>query len=471
MPATTSTTRPHVPPPAYDPHLVAKAIVFAAEHQRREITVGFGGWVIGAMGKVAPRLTDKAMEWTGYRLADHGPARAAADARQPLSGPRRMATSIRPCPASRARRACCSRRRCTPSSRRPSWQASAPASRRLFVATADGALGAAPAAQAPRRVAALPAHRARAAGNGHDKRVIGPGHAEPAQSPTRAVRSPGTEDLAAAGPPSRARPAAAADAGRRCRIAASSKSARSARQPVHVSARCASLCRMNAIRTPRRHPCSSRRRHRRRPGQGHARSRSPCRRWPTRTIRRCRRRSCSAARATPAPICRSRSIGSYARGCVAGAAAIPVDGENWQVMRLSRNRNWGHPQLIGFLQRFATRLPEINGWPGLLVGDISQPRGGPMLTGHASHQIGLDADIWLTPMPQPPPVAGRAGGDVGHQHGARATGSTSIPPLWTPQHTALIRAAATERERRAHLRQPGDQEGALPRGRRGPRAG
>ena len=41
----------------------------------------------------------------------------------------------------------------------------------------------------------------------------------------------------------------------------------------------------------------------------------------------------------------------------------------------------------------------IDGWNGLLVGDISQPRGGPMLTGHASHQIGLDADIWLTPMP------------------------------------------------------------------------
>lgn len=55
-----------VPPPAYDPHLVAKAIVFAAENQRRELTIGFGGWVIGAMGKVAPRLMDKAMEWTGY---------------------------------------------------------------------------------------------------------------------------------------------------------------------------------------------------------------------------------------------------------------------------------------------------------------------------------------------------------------------------------------------------------------------
>ncbi|SCY34788.1 SDR family oxidoreductase [Microvirga guangxiensis] len=62
-----------VPPPAYDPHLVAKAIVFAAENHRRELTIGFGGWVIGAMGKVAPRMLDKAMEWTGYgsQTTDH----------------------------------------------------------------------------------------------------------------------------------------------------------------------------------------------------------------------------------------------------------------------------------------------------------------------------------------------------------------------------------------------------------------
>lgn len=54
------------PPPVYDPHLVARAIVFAAENQKRELTVGFGGWVIGALGTIAPRLTDKAMELTGY---------------------------------------------------------------------------------------------------------------------------------------------------------------------------------------------------------------------------------------------------------------------------------------------------------------------------------------------------------------------------------------------------------------------
>jgi len=101
---------------------------------------------------------------------------------------------------------------------------------------------------------------------------------------------------------------------------------------------------------------------------------------------------------TPAPLA-ARAIGFYARGCLAGARPLAVDGPAWQAMRLSRNRNWGHPALIAWLERFAKEAKASDGWPGLLVGDISQPRGGPMLTGHASHQVGLDADIWLTPMP------------------------------------------------------------------------
>ncbi len=105
------------------------------------------------------------------------------------------------------------------------------------------------------------------------------------------------------------------------------------------------------------------------------------------------------AQKTPALSMAARSFGTYARGCLAGAQALPVDGPAWQVMRLSRNRNWGHPKLIALLERLAGDARENDGWNGLLVGDISQPRGGPMLTGHASHQIGLDADVWLTQMP------------------------------------------------------------------------
>lgn len=101
---------------------------------------------------------------------------------------------------------------------------------------------------------------------------------------------------------------------------------------------------------------------------------------------------------TPADLA-ARAIGTYARGCLSGAVAIPVNGPSWQVMRLTRNRNWGHPALISLLEDLGNKAKAAGEWNGLLVGDISQPRGGPMLTGHASHQIGLDADIWFTPMP------------------------------------------------------------------------
>jgi penicillin-insensitive murein endopeptidase len=101
----------------------------------------------------------------------------------------------------------------------------------------------------------------------------------------------------------------------------------------------------------------------------------------------------------PAPLA-SRAIGYYSRGCLSGAVPLPIDGPAWQEMRLSRNRNWGHPELIALIERFAKEAQSAGDWPGLLVGDIAQPRGGPMASGHASHQVGLDADIWLTPMPK-----------------------------------------------------------------------
>ena len=88
----------------------------------------------------------------------------------------------------------------------------------------------------------------------------------------------------------------------------------------------------------------------------------------------------------------------YFDGCLAGAVPLPITGPTWQVMRLSRNRNWGNPQLVRFIERFAENAKKV-GWNGLLVGDMSQPRGGPMLSDHASHQVGLDVDIWFRPTP------------------------------------------------------------------------
>ncbi|MCI0655369.1 MAG: penicillin-insensitive murein endopeptidase [Methylococcaceae bacterium] len=94
------------------------------------------------------------------------------------------------------------------------------------------------------------------------------------------------------------------------------------------------------------------------------------------------------------------AYGSYTRGCLAGAARLLANGPHWQVMRMSRNRYWGHPRLLDYIERLSADAARLDGWSGLLVGDISQPRGGPLLSGHKSHQIGLDVDIWFRPSPQ-----------------------------------------------------------------------
>src|SRR5262245_12296804 len=146
---------------------------------------------------------------------------------------------------------------------------------------------------------------------------------------------------------------------------------------------------------------------------------------------------------TPANL-QTRSIGFYAHGCLAGAKALPINGRTWQVMRLSRNRNWGHPRLISLLERVSAKAARV-GWPGLLVGDMSQPRGGPMLTGHNSHQVGLDADVWLTPMPDR---------ELTRLEREDMSATMVVAPdrkdvdanVWTPAYTAIIKAAAEEPE-------------------------
>jgi penicillin-insensitive murein DD-endopeptidase len=145
---------------------------------------------------------------------------------------------------------------------------------------------------------------------------------------------------------------------------------------------------------------------------------------------------------TPATM-EARSIGFYTHGCLAGGVALPINGKTWQVMRLSRNRNWGHPELVAFLERLATKVPKVSDWPGLLVGDMSQPRGGPMLTGHASHQIGIDADIWLTAMPKAP-LSREAREEMSAIDMLAADKKDVDPKIWTRSHTAVIKAAAED---------------------------
>jgi penicillin-insensitive murein endopeptidase len=138
-----------------------------------------------------------------------------------------------------------------------------------------------------------------------------------------------------------------------------------------------------------------------------------------------------------------RVIGFYAKGCIAGAEELPITGPTWQVMRLSRNRNWAHPAMVALLERLSAKIHKDAGWPGLLIGDMAQPRGGPMITGHASHQIGLDADIWLTPMPDRM-LSRNEREEMSAVMMVRKDRLDIDPHAWTPSHLAVIRDAAKE---------------------------
>ncbi|HEY8611143.1 MAG TPA: SDR family oxidoreductase [Roseomonas sp.] len=49
------------PPPSYHPRVVARAILYACETRVRDLVVGGGGWMVSALGRYAPKLTDLIM--------------------------------------------------------------------------------------------------------------------------------------------------------------------------------------------------------------------------------------------------------------------------------------------------------------------------------------------------------------------------------------------------------------------------
>ncbi|MGF1446937.1 MAG: penicillin-insensitive murein endopeptidase [Pikeienuella sp.] len=133
--------------------------------------------------------------------------------------------------------------------------------------------------------------------------------------------------------------------------------------------------------------------------------------------------------------------GSYARGCIAGAMRLAETGPGWQAVRLSRNRNWGHPAAVAFVERLSKQAQQI-GWPRLFIGDISQPLGGPMTSGHASHQIGLDIDIWFR-KPSAEPISLKRREQISStllvdRDAMRTNGN------WTSEHQAILRAAGSD---------------------------
>ncbi|HHB80820.1 MAG TPA: penicillin-insensitive murein endopeptidase [Aliiroseovarius sp.] len=140
---------------------------------------------------------------------------------------------------------------------------------------------------------------------------------------------------------------------------------------------------------------------------------------------------------------RAEPFGSYSKGCQAGAVQLPETGPTWQAMRLSRNRNWGQPELIEFVERLSRKAARQSGWKGIYVGDMSQPRGGPMLSGHRSHQIGLDVDIWM--LPATDLHLSRTQRENISSISMRRSQGAYVNGNWTKQHMNILKAAARDK--------------------------
>lgn len=59
---------PKLPPPVYAPELVAEAVLHAAEHPVRDLFVGSGGKGLSALGQYTPRIADRFMEKSLFRM-------------------------------------------------------------------------------------------------------------------------------------------------------------------------------------------------------------------------------------------------------------------------------------------------------------------------------------------------------------------------------------------------------------------
>lgn len=112
-------------------------------------------------------------------------------------------------------------------------------------------------------------------------------------------------------------------------------------------------------------------------------------------------------------------------------------------MRTDQRRYFGHPDLVMFIQRLSRQVSNL-GMGTVLIGDMGMPAGGRFNGGHASHQTGLDVDIFLQLpktrwtsaqllRPQALDLVSRDGKHV-------------VPTLWKPEIFSLIKLAAQDKD-------------------------
>jgi penicillin-insensitive murein endopeptidase len=140
----------------------------------------------------------------------------------------------------------------------------------------------------------------------------------------------------------------------------------------------------------------------------------------------------------PGPV---RVIGQQNAGCIAGAVRLPDTAAGLQTIRIARSSFWGHPATIAALEQLG-REAQAAGLPDVYIGDISAPRGGPLRGGHFSHQMGIDADVYLDVTPPHPVLAPADREAMEPASLVRADRRGVDPARWRADHITLIKLAA-----------------------------
>lgn len=133
----------------------------------------------------------------------------------------------------------------------------------------------------------------------------------------------------------------------------------------------------------------------------------------------------------------AKVYGGYNAGCISGAEELPLIGSGFQVVRTSRNRYYGHPNLNYYIKDLAYRTKKATGL-SLVIEDLSFPRGGPFYSGHNSHQLGLDVDISLKLISK---KVGPAQSEAWHSP-SYVNDRKYLKPNWTADQVKLTSLAA-----------------------------
>jgi penicillin-insensitive murein endopeptidase len=88
-----------------------------------------------------------------------------------------------------------------------------------------------------------------------------------------------------------------------------------------------------------------------------------------------------------------QAIGFYSNGRLHAASSLAMDGPGYMHFNVERNRHYGTAGLITLLESAAAEIREKRPeGERLQIGDIAAEHGG-VVSGHVSHQNGLDADL------------------------------------------------------------------------------